>query len=67
MKKRRRCANCGAVLELTEERHYIAVNEGKSDGALFSKPVFIDAYDCQVCGRQFMAGIRAKKVEVRKV
>ena len=67
MKKRKRCANCGAVLELTEERHYIAVEATKNDGLLYQKPIFFDAYDCQVCGRQYLSGIRAKKMEEPKV
>ena len=62
MRKKKRCANCGAVLELTEDRHYIATDQDRTN-PLFPKTILIDAYDCQICGRQYMAGIRVAVAE----
>ena len=57
MRKKKRCANCGAVLELTEDRHYIVAEQDRTN-LLFPKTILFDAYDCQICGRQYLAGVR---------
>lgn len=61
MLRRKRCANCGAILKLTLDQHYIATEQDRTN-PLFPKTVLIDAYDCQICGRQYLAGIRAAVV-----
>ena len=57
---KKRCRNCGKPLELSEKYHYIAV-ENKGLSSCFRGVTRFDAYDCAVCGRQYLAGVRADK------
>lgn len=61
MMRRKRCANCGAILKLTSDLHYIATEVDKTQplSPILQTLIYMDAYDCQVCGRQYLAGIRA--------
>lgn len=53
MKIRRHCKNCGTVIDMSSERHYVvAVRKD------LCNLVHFDAFDCQNCGCQYIAGVR---------
>lgn len=54
------CKVCGSELELTEKKHYVATETVSS--LLNSQEKWYDAFDCQICGCQYIAGERKRKV-----
>lgn len=57
MRIKRHCKNCGAIIDVSKERHYV-VKLRSSDGGWMRDGLCADAYDCQECGCQYIAGIR---------
>lgn len=58
------CAVCGAKLELNKQYHYIARDDGvKGVAAAFTREpeeTLYDAFDCPVCGCQYIAQERKR-------
>lgn len=56
------CKSCGHVFELTEQRHYIA--REKTEMFLIAsnkmEPTLYDAFDCPICGCQYIANERKR-------
>lgn len=58
------CKVCGYVFELTEQRHYIA--REKTEMFLIAsnkmEPTLYDAFDCPICGCQYIANERKRSI-----
>ena len=56
------CKSCGHVFELTKQRHYIA--REKTEMFLIAsnkmEPTLYDAFDCPICGCQYIANERKR-------
>lgn len=68
MRIKRRCKNCGTVIDMSVGRHYLVTdaNEKGFAGAMSGYTCY-KAFDCQNCGCQFLAGIRLdRKIGVKE-
>ena len=66
MKIKRHCKNCGAVIDMSKERHYVAVTRSEQSFSVSLSAYKItkfDAFDCQECGCQYLAGVREDRLE----
>lgn len=58
MRIKRHCKNCGAVIDMSKDRHYVVKVQAGDNALIRSSYSYADAYDCQECGRQYLAGFR---------
>lgn len=56
------CKSCEHVFELTEQRHYIAREKTEMFLIVSNKmePTLYDAFDCPICGCQYIANERKR-------